>query len=186
MTRTILFPIVAVLASCAHPAPPAPPPKPTIDVRAEIEQAEQAERARRHDIAREHYERAVASATDPASISYARREFAETLITWGEYPAAIQHLEVVVSLHPKDAGAWHDLGMLRHHEGDDAGAIAALERARDLAPRNPKPRIALAALQWKLGNKPAAAAEYRKLLELDLPERVRAKVEWALGVLAKG
>jgi Flp pilus assembly protein TadD len=171
------------LAACAHA--PAKPAQPTPSVRDEIAQAELAERQRRHDIARAHYERAVASARDPDSIAFARHEFAETLITWGELTEAIAQLEAAVAAKPDDAGAWHDLGLARHHEGDDARALVALERARTLMPRDPRPRIALAALRWKRGDKAGATAEYRALLELDLPDRVRAKVEWALGELAK-
>ena len=176
--------IALVLAACGR-TPPAAPRVPADVVRTEIEQAEQAERARRHDVARVHYERAVASARDPASIAFARREFAETLITWGELDEARAHLETVVVAKPDDPAAWHDLGLLRHNHGDVAGALAALARARDLAPKDPRPRVALAALRWKTGDRAGAATEYRGLLELDLPDRLRAKVQWALGELAK-
>jgi len=178
--RRLLF----VLAACGHPHAP-PPARPEPTVRDEVRLAEDAERQRRHDVAREHYERAVAGAHDPASVAFARHEYAETLVTWGEVPAAIAQLEAAVAAKPDDAGVWHDLGLARHHEGDDRGAVYALERARTLLPRDPRPRIALAALRWQLGDKPGAAAEYRALLELDLPDRVRTKVEWALGELAK-
>ena len=164
---------------------PAAPRVPTDVVRLEIERAETAEKARQHDVARVHYERAVASAQDPASIAFARREFAETLITWGELDEAKAQLETVVSAKPDDPAAWHDLGLLRHNRGDVPGAIDALSRARDLAPKDPRPRVALAALRWKTGDKAGAATEYRALLELELPERLRAKVQWALGELAK-
>ncbi len=154
-------------------------------MRTEIGKAEAAEQARRHEVARVHYQRAVASAQDPASIAFARREFAETLISWGEFPEAITQLERALVARPEDAGAWNDLGLLRHNRGDVPGAIAALERARELAPREFRPRVALAALRWKSGDRPGAAAEYRALLDLELPERLRSKVQWALGELAK-
>ena len=38
---------------------------------------------------------------------------------------------------------------------------------------------------WKRGDKASATREYRAMLALDLPERLRAKVEWALTELAK-
>lgn len=174
-----------LICACGHHAAPGPSTPPLFDVRAEIEQAETAEKAREHDVAKLHYEKAVAGAKDPASISYARREYAETLITWGEYPLAIENLEAVVAVRPNDARSWHDLGLLRENRGDHAGAITALEKARAIAPKDPRPRIALAALHWKLGEKPAAEAEYKKLLELDLPDHLRSKVEWALQQLAK-
>jgi len=153
---------------------------PSAQVRADIAAAETAERARKHDVARQRYQQAVARASDPPSIAYARHEYAETLMSWGEVPEAIAQLEGVIAVMPDSASAWHDLGILRHNQGDDARALQALERARDLAPRDPRPRIALAALRWTRGDKAGASTEYRALLELDLPDRVRAKVSWAL------
>ena len=178
--RRLLF----VLAACGHPHAP-PPARPEPTVRDEVRLAEDAERQRRHDVAREHYERAVAGAHDPASVAFARHEYAETLVTWGEAPEARAQLELAVVAKPDDPAAWHDLGMLRHHAGDDPGAIAALARAEALAPDDVRPRKALAALYWTRGDKANAAREYRGMLGLELPERVRAKVEWALAELAK-
>jgi Flp pilus assembly protein TadD len=177
-----LAPIWLVTA-CAHGGPA--PRGPTAMVRGEIEQAEVAEKARHHDVARTHYQRAVAAARDPDSIAFARHEYAETLVTWGEAPEARAQLEIAVTANPADAGAWHDLGLLRHAAGDDPGAIEALVRAETLVPNDPRPRTALAALYWKRGDKANATREYRGLLELELPDRVRAKVEWALAELAK-
>jgi Flp pilus assembly protein TadD len=174
--------VLAVAAACTHPAPPRGP---SVTVRGEIDQAETAEKARRHDVARQHYQRAIHEARDPESIAFARHEYAETLVTWGEAPEARAQLEIAVVAKPDDPGAWHDLGMLRHHAGDDPGAIAALARAETLAPDDVRPRKALAALYWTRGDKALAAREYRGMLALDLPERVRAKVEWALAELAK-
>ena len=182
--RAPLAPLwLAAAAACAHAAPAAH--KPTAAVRAEIEQAETAEKARQHDVARTHYQRAIEAARDPASIAFARHEYAETLVTWGEAPEARAQLERAAVATPTDASVWHDLGLLRHHAGDDPGAIQALLRAEQLVPNDPRPRTALAALYWKRGDKPNATREYRGLLELDLPDRLRAKVEWALAELAK-
>jgi Flp pilus assembly protein TadD len=174
---------IALLVACAHGS--AAPRVPAAAVRAEIAQAETAEKGRRHDVARSHYQRAIAEAHDPVSIAFARHEYAETLVTWGETPEAHAQLEIAATANPDDPSIWHDLGVLRHHAGDDPGAIQALVRAERLAPGDPRPRTALAALYWKRGDKPHALTEYRGLLELDLPERMRAKVEWAIGELAK-
>ena len=171
--------LVVAAAACARPAPRAP----SAAVRSEIELADQAERARKHDVARGHYQRAVAQAADPASIAFARREFAETLVTWGEYPEAIAQLEGVVAATPNDAAAWHDLGMLRHNQGNDARALEALERSKALAPEDIRPRRTLAALRWKRGDREGALAEYRALAELDLPDRMRPMVAWAIRAL---
>ena len=170
------------LGACAHPAPTVQPPDP---VRAEITAAETAERARQHDVARLHYQRAVAVAKEPHSIAFARREYADTLRTWGELPEAIAQLRGAVRAVPADAAAWHDLGILLHNQGDDAGALDALEHAKLASPRDPRPRIALAALRWTRGDRGGAAAEYRALLELDVPDNVREKIQWALRELAR-
>ncbi len=179
--RAIAIAVLVIACGGKQPAPRVP----TDAVRAEIQQAETAEKARRHDVARVHYERAVANARDPASIAFARREFAETLITWGELDEARTQLETVVAVKADDPAAWHDLGLLRNNRGDVTGALDALSRARDLAPKDPRPRVALAALRWKSGDRPGATTEYRGLLELELPDRLRAKVQWALDQLAK-
>lgn len=180
--RARLVPIWLV-AACAHGAPAARGP--TAVVRTEITAAETAEQSRQHDVARTHYQRAIEAARDPGSIAFARHEYAETLVTWGETPEARAQLEIAVTANPTDASVWHDLGLLRHQAGDDPGAIQALLRAEQLVPRDPRPRTALAALYWKRGDKPNATHEYRGLLELELPDRLRAKVEWALTELAK-
>lgn len=170
-----------LLIACARPAPRAPAPI----VQREIEQAETAERARRHDEARIHYQRAVASATDPASIAFARREYGETLMSWGEYPEAIKQLEGVIAVDPAHVASWNDLGLLHHNQGNDVRAIEALERARTLAPNDWRPRRNLAVLRWKRGDRAGALREYRAMLELDLPDRLRAKVTWAIDELGK-
>jgi tetratricopeptide (TPR) repeat protein len=175
--------IALALAACAPAAPVALGP--VAAVRAEVDRAETAEQARRHDLAREHYQRAIALARDAGSIGFARHEYAETLVTWGELPEARAQLELAVAVQPGDASAWHDLGLLRHHAGDDPGAIEALAHAVELAPRDARPRTALAALYWRRGDKPSAARAYRGMLALELPDRLRAKVEWALAELAK-
>jgi Flp pilus assembly protein TadD len=180
-SNTVCVAIVC-LAACAHRAQTR---QPAAAVRAEIELAEAAEQRRQHDVARHHYQRAIAQAPDPASVAFARHEYAETLVTWGEAPEARAQLEIAALASPNDAGVWHDLGLLRHNAGDDPGAIAALVRAEQLAPRDVRPRKALAALYWKRGDKANAAREYRALLELDIPERLRIKIQWALGELAK-
>lgn len=173
--------LALALGACGH----ARPPEPSTVVRAEVERAEQAEKARQHDVARTHYQRAVAEAKDPPSIAFARREYAETLISWGEVAEAIAQLEGAVAAQPNDAAAWHDLGILRHNQGDDLRALDALEHARDASPKDPRPRVALAALRWKRGDRAGATVEYRALLDLDLPDRLREKVKWALAELAK-
>ncbi len=175
--------LVLVLAACA--ARPAQPTAPSELVAADIRRAEDAELVRKHDVARGEYERAIADAHDPTSEAFARKEFAETLQTWGEIGEMRTQLERVVAIAPDDASAWHDLGLVFHHDGDDAHAIAALERAKQLVPRDYRPRRTLAVLLWSRHDYDRAAAEYRGMLDLDLPDRLREKVKWALDQLAR-
>ena len=160
---------------------------PSNAVKLEVERDEQAEAARQHDVARKHYEVAIANATDPESIGFARREFAETLATWGELESARGQLEKAVVATPGDPIAWQMLGIIRASDAikDIPGAFAALGRAKQLAPRAWIPRRDLAVLHWKLGHRAEALAEYRAMLELDLPARLREKVKWAIDELSK-
>jgi tetratricopeptide (TPR) repeat protein len=178
MRRVLLM---AVLTACgARQTPPRVDP-----VRVEIERAEDAEKARQHDQAAVHYRAAIAAATTSKAQAWAHHEFAETLATWGEIEQAIAELQAAAQATPNDPSIWQDLGILRHKQANDRGAIEALGKAKDLAPRDARPRIALAALYWSTGDRPLALAEYKELLELDLPDRVREKVRWAIGVLEK-
>lgn len=160
---------------------------PSSEVMAEIERAEQAELQRDHEVARRHYERAIETAKDPESVAFARREFAETLAEWGETEAARGQLEKAIAANPGDPIAWQMLGIVRASDAinDIPGAFAALEKSKALAPRSWIPRRDLAVLHWKVGERAEALAEYRAMLDLDLPSRLREKVKWAIEELSK-
>jgi tetratricopeptide (TPR) repeat protein len=190
-------PVLALaLLACGGRQTPAPQTNRTV---IELNAAEDAERHRQHDVARTHYEAAVASAQDPKSAGIAHREFAETLATWGEIEDARTHLEAAVVVTPQDPIAWQMLGILRAKLGDVPGGFTALEKSKALAPRAWIPRRDLAALHWKLGEgrdklpdpaqaekqRAAALAEYEGMLDLELPARVREKVKWAIDLLSK-
>lgn len=173
---------------------------PSNAVKLEIERAERAEGKREHDVARKHYETAIDLAKDPISTGFARREFGETLISWGELESAQRQLEMSVVSNPDDPIAWQMLGLLRASDSvkDFPGAFAALEKSKQLAPRAWIPRRDLAALHFKLGagrdadpdpataakHRAAALAEYKAMLDLDLPPRLRDKVKWAVETLS--
>jgi tetratricopeptide (TPR) repeat protein len=192
------FVVVIALVACAKKQVVTGP---SSVVKLEIERAEKAEEARDHDTARTHFERAIASAKDPQSVGFARREFAETLATWGEIDSARGQLEKAVAATPADPIAWQMLGILRASSAinDLPGAFSALEKSKQLAPRSWIPRRDLAALHFKLGagrdadpdpavaarHRAAALAEYQAMLELDLPARLRDKVKWAIDYLTK-
>jgi tetratricopeptide (TPR) repeat protein len=150
-----------------------------------LRDAETALGAKDYDAARAHYDRAVDTAPDPASARHAVRERADARLFLGDVEGGAADLARLTDLAPRDAPAWHDLGIVRANLGDRAGATVALTRARSLAPDDARPRLALAALLWAGGDRPAALAEYRALLDLDLPDPVRAKVAWAIATLSK-
>jgi len=175
--------LALALAACGSAAPAAPKgPSPV--VRADVQSAEAAELKRNHEVARAQYERAIADARDGKSEGFARREYANTLASWGEVPAAIVQLERAVVATPADPRPWQDLGVLRSNQDDVGGARDALEHAKALIPDKYPPRVALAALRWKSGDLAGALAEYRELATLELPERLRTKVLWAIDQLA--
>jgi tetratricopeptide (TPR) repeat protein len=171
-----------LLAACAHGAAVKAP---NDAVKADIVAAEDAEKARRHDEARRYYEQAVADARDATSKHIAHREYGETLATWGEVEAAKTHLEASIAAIDSDPIAWQMLGIVRNKLGDIPGAFAALEKSKALAPKAWIPRRDLAVLYWSQGQRTEALAEYKAMLDLDLPARLREKVEWAIDVLSK-
>ena len=175
------------LAACARPVAMTPTPQtsPSANVRADIERAEDAERHRRHDEAAADYEHAIADARDPTSTNIAHREYAETLETWGEVDRAITELEAAVAARADDVAAWNDLGVLYHHRGDDARALTALETSKRLAPADWRPRRQLAALLMAMHDYERASGEYREMLALDLPDRIRDAVHRALVMLSQ-
>jgi tetratricopeptide (TPR) repeat protein len=171
---------LAALGCGSMPAAPAGPAPSTQEL---IGQAEAAETQRRYDRARALYEQAKRQAPDPASRAAAARASGRALIFWGEHERAAAELEQAARLEPGDAGTWHDLGMVRHHLNDVAGAETAFRRSIAARPGDGRSRIALAALLWKHGRLDQALREYEALRRVDLPGSVRAKVEWAIEVL---
>lgn len=155
-------------------------------VAALIADADAAEARREHDVARDLYGQAVDAAVasgDAEGEVLARRALADTLLSWRELAAAREELAAITTRAPDDASAWHDLGIVAYALGDEPGATRALTQARTLAPGDPRPRVALASMKWRAGDRSGAIAEYQALLELDLPARLREKVEWALRTL---
>ena len=182
MRRLLLC--VALVACGAKPPSVAGP---SSTVKLWVERAEKAEENRDHDAARKHYEKAIAAAKDPVSIGFARREFAETLATWGEIDSAKGQLEKAVAATPDDPIAWQMLGIVRASDAikDVPGAFEALETSKRLAPKSWIPRRDLAVLHWKVGHKKEALQEYKDMLELELPTRLREKVKWAVEELER-
>ena len=151
----------------------------------ELALAQQAELKRQHFEARAHYEAAYQHANTAPAQAIVARQFADTLLSWGEFADAQTQLELVVLHQPNQAAGWHDLGMVRHRLGLPAGAEVALRRAVALAPTEPRPRIALAALFWANHRPADALREYQALRHLALPAAIRSKVDWAIAELSR-
>ena len=81
----------------------------------------------------------AALALDPES-SWVRAEYARALALAGSTEDALVHAQRATELAPEDIEAWVVLGVVRGAAADDAGALAAFERALQL---NPAHAIAL-------------------------------------------
>ncbi|HWM88138.1 MAG TPA: tetratricopeptide repeat protein [Kofleriaceae bacterium] len=160
-----------------------PPRAPVTATQRLLAQARAEERARRYDSARALYERAAREAPDRASAAPAWRALARALLFWGEIGDAEAALERAVDSAPGEASAWHDLGIVRARRGHPAGAERALRRAIALAPREPRPRVALAALLVNQRRWPDALDQYRALQRLPLPGRTRDAVARAIELI---
>ena len=66
------------------------------------------------------------------------------LMRLGRFPEAAQALRRAVELDPTDEGSWRLLGGALASQGDSAGAVAAFERAAQLAPSSAKNQYNLA------------------------------------------
>jgi tetratricopeptide (TPR) repeat protein len=175
--------LLVVTAACGSATPaPEQPSQPTQDL---LAQADAAEKERRYDLAQALYVQARRQAPDPASGAAAALAHGRALIFWGEYEQAEAALDEATHHAPDNPGVWHDLGMVRHERGNLAGAEIAFRRSIAASPRDPRPRLALAALLWKQRRHSQALREYEALAQLALPERVQAQVQWAIATLRR-
>jgi len=171
-----------VILVCACGGRPAPVAEPAVDQH--LSQAHRHEKAHRYDLAEASYQRAIQAAHRPAERYRAQRALADAYLFWGRYQDAANVLEALVAARPGDVPTWHDLGIVRAELGDLAGAEQALRRSIELAPDDPRSRIALAALLVNQHRYAEAKEHYAKLLELELPDRIRRAVHRALAILA--
>ena len=143
----------------------APPPRADRARRArraaDVERAEDAEQQRKHDVARAALRaRDRRRAAIRRASAFARREFAETLATWGEIDAAIAQLERAVAARRTTRPRGTTSASSASTQGDVARrARRARARASELAPRDwIRPRVALAALRLEAPATRAARA----------------------------
>lgn len=173
---------LVLLFGCGAPVTPVTKADPA---QLRIERAKDYERKRRYDLAELEYRAAIAEAASASSRRQARRQLVDALIFWGKLGEARLELVELLDEHPADVSAWHDLGILHSKLGDAGASERALRRAIELAPKNPKSRIALAALLVNGRRFKEAQAEYRTLLELELPPSLDRAVREALELLAR-
>ncbi|HKD07295.1 MAG TPA: tetratricopeptide repeat protein [Bryobacteraceae bacterium] len=105
----------------------------------------------------------------------ARVEIAFEYLKRGQPEAALPYAKEAVNLAPDLFVAHNALGQILARTNDAAGAVKELEKARDLAPKSPETRVALASAYVKAGRTADAArerAEFQKLTaERDGPAR---------------
>jgi Flp pilus assembly protein TadD/4-amino-4-deoxy-L-arabinose transferase-like glycosyltransferase len=88
-------------------------------------------------------------------------------ISAGKYRSALQVLEQDVQQRPDEPDSWRTLGQVRDSLGDREGAIAALVRATDLAPRFAHALQHLGALYISYGRYADAAAVLERCVKAD-------------------
>lgn len=147
------------------------------------EQAEAAERKRDHTAARSFYQRAIDTAPDSASAAFANREMASALVFWGEDEGAVLLLDKSLEHDPLQVPVWHNLGIIQAKLGEPQKARTALERAVTLAPKEPRSRMALAALLVNLSEFSLAQSHYKTLLTLEIPPKIERAIHKALEIL---
>lgn len=173
----------SLLAACGSPAKTPTSAAPHARVQTLLAAAEDAEQRRDYNAARELYLQAIAEAPDARSAAIANREMASALLFWGEYEGAEARLQASLEHDKSQARVWHDLGLVQEHQGKASDALTSLERAVALAPKEPRARIAYAALLVKQGQFAKAIVEYKALLKLPIPERIEAAIHKALRML---
>ncbi|MFM7533166.1 MAG: tetratricopeptide repeat protein [Rubrivivax sp.] len=88
----------------------------------------------------------------------------------------------VVGEFPELAEAWNRLGVVQAEAGQGLQAVASLERAIDLAPRDPSHRANLAEVLRRAGLAARALAHGQAAVEID-PEHVASRVNLAYALL---
>ena len=153
------------------------------EVRQALLDAEHAESKRAHLEAEKHYERALSVARNAESKALAHREYGSTLVFWGEEERALVQFRASLEADPNQARVWHDSGVLLSRSGRQEGAQRALSKAVELAPADPRPRIALAALLVNMGAYRDALSQYRAILRLDIPPKIETAARKAIEIL---
>jgi len=175
--------LMSLATACGGPPKSPNAPKASPSVLALLDQAQEAERARDYATARAFYQQAIDEAPNAHSAALATREMASALVFWGEYAAAETYLETSLSHDAGQARVWHDLALVQQHNKKPERALVSLERALVLAPKEPRVRVAYAALLVTQKRYADAIVQYEFLLTLHIPPRIENATHKALQML---
>ena len=181
--RHLLVIVLVVTIGCGG-APVSTAPLVAKPVLALLQQAEKAERARDYHTARERYQKAIAVAPDPTSAALANRKMASALLFWGEYEGAERRLMQSLVHDGTQVRVWHDLAIVQVQLKKHDAALASLVKAVELAPGEPRIRVAYAALLVKERRYRDAITQYKHLLTLSIPPTIEQATHKALRMLA--
>lgn len=131
----------------------------------------------RCEIAQEHWPQAIQIASQqvrrsPELRDY-RMELAQVYIASGNFPAAAAQFQSLIGKDPKSARLYVQLGEAKVRGSDIAGAQAAFQTARQLAPTDAAPAFDLALLYDGTGRSKEARQEYQTAIQLQ-PENTAA------------
>ncbi len=139
----------------------------------------------RPDFSARSFEPYLPVSDQPGSDSTALWKQAKAAFDRGDFVEARRILALAVKSNPQDASLWFHLGVARSQLNDVDQAIAALEHARTLAPRQPETYFDLGLLYWKSGEIGKAKQAYRAGLALN-PKEPSALQNYALLLMKTG
>ncbi|MBT3047206.1 MAG: tetratricopeptide repeat protein [gamma proteobacterium symbiont of Ctena orbiculata] len=108
------------------------------------------------------------STDDPALIA----RLADDYFMQKDYPRAIELYERVLQIDPDDVETYNDLGLSLFYTGQSGLALQALQTGAAKQPGFQRIQLTLGFVQTQLGDKQAAAAAFRKAIELGADNRV--------------
>jgi Flp pilus assembly protein TadD len=95
------------------------------------------------------------------------------LVAAGKYAAAAAHFQVLIDKNRNSSELYLQMGETKLHDNDFAGALAAFQTARQLAPSDSRPVLDLALLYDRTERWEQARKEYETVIQLQ-PENATA------------
>ncbi len=103
----------------------------------------------------------------PPELKLDSLQLGELLIERGKYDAAVEEYQMAARINPDDVNAYVGLSKALGKLGDNEGELAALKRARDLRPNDPRSPNALGMAYERQGKLDDAANYYSQAARLD-------------------